>query len=363
MIKIKIKKYFFVLVAMFLVFPSLVIKDAIAEGNKDRFSDINIYLEEIYELVDRGVIQGYPDNTFRPNNPVTRGEYALFISRALDLPTSDNPKEFKDVAPRMKTYDGIIKAYNAGVVNGYPDGRFRPDNYIDREEMAIMLDNALQTKGDFKEKAKLNYSDKGKIGGNAYGAVERLTYYNVMGAIPGNSNNIFDPARKGTRLLTVLSIYELLQVTNMLENDEVDNPSNEPTAKELFEQNKAFKINGFEFTPEPTREGYWILPSGELYSSKNLIGMYSLDIPEFKNLQSIGINVSLYENRGIDPYVSMAMDLALFVGVDLQKDELVEIVKEVLINKKTKKYKGYKFELLPQDKNYPDMKDMKITQI
>ncbi len=98
----------------------------------------------------------------------------------------------------------MILAAGAGIVSGYGDGKFKPNDYISRSDMAIMLDRALQTKGNYTQKATLSYTDKGSIGASAIAPVQRLTYYKIMDAFTGTK---FATSTKGDRLQTVLSIY------------------------------------------------------------------------------------------------------------------------------------------------------------
>lgn len=183
-----------------------------------KFSDVaksHPAYDKIMALVDRGVIEGYTDGTFRPNENVTRGQFAAFIARALELPSPKTPKKFSDVNSRVATYDGIIKAANAGIIVGYKNGSFKPNENISRGDMAIMLDRALQLNGSYKTKATLTYKDSNSIGKSSYEAIQRLTHYKIMGAHSGSN---FSPAIKGNRLTTVLSIYELLSVKNLLKD-------------------------------------------------------------------------------------------------------------------------------------------------
>ncbi|MDN4605867.1 S-layer homology domain-containing protein [Sporosarcina highlanderae] len=165
-------------------------------------------------LVDKKIITGYKDGTFRPNENVNRGQFALFISRALDLPKPSNPKFFKDVGEDSAVFDGINKAQAAGIIQGYADGRFKPGETITRGDMAIMLDRALQYKGNYKETSTLTYADKNLFGATSSKAISRLTHYGIMGS---HADNKFAPKAYGNRLQTVLSIYQLLGIKGIIE--------------------------------------------------------------------------------------------------------------------------------------------------
>jgi hypothetical protein len=91
-----------------------------------------------------GVVSGYPDGTFRPNNPVTRGQLCKMIVLGRNWPPSDPLiPSFTDV-PRGTTFYGYIEAARERlVVSGYVDGTFRPGNSATRGQLAKMLYTAL----------------------------------------------------------------------------------------------------------------------------------------------------------------------------------------------------------------------------
>lgn len=204
-------KLFLATLAAAVALPAMVYTAPVDAAAKS-FSDIpktHPHAAKIEFLVSSGVIAGFTDGTFRPATKVTRGQYAAFISRALNLPEPATVKTFSDVSPRVSTYDGIIKATAAGIVSGYKNGQFKPSEYISRGEMAIMLDRALQLKPGFSKKSTLStYSDAGSIGLTSLDAVQRLTYYKIMGPL---SDKKFSPETDGDRMQTVLSIYQLLE--------------------------------------------------------------------------------------------------------------------------------------------------------
>lgn len=115
------------------------------EANASGFSDVEKgtwYYNAVLTLNDMGVIKGYGDNTFRPDNYITRAEYCKIISLVdqlvLDETAEDN---FKDISGHWaRAY--INAAAGKGWLQGYPDKTFRPDRYISRAE-AVTLANAV----------------------------------------------------------------------------------------------------------------------------------------------------------------------------------------------------------------------------
>jgi len=92
-----------------------------------------------------GLISGYPDGTFRPNNLITRAEIAKLVVLGAGFATDTSGAGFSDIATNWAK-DFILTAANNGVVNGYSDGTFRPNNHATRAEASVMVYNWLANK-------------------------------------------------------------------------------------------------------------------------------------------------------------------------------------------------------------------------
>ncbi len=107
-------------------------------GTAPRFSDMDDASSTlnacVNELADGGVIAGYNDNTFRPYSPVTRAEAAAMICRLMGFEMK-GVNGFSDVPLNEWYYDPIGAVTEIGIVDGYDDGTFRPDNNITYHEM------------------------------------------------------------------------------------------------------------------------------------------------------------------------------------------------------------------------------------
>lgn len=114
------------------------------------FSDVsknNSHYDAIMELAKRGIIQGNGDGTFAPGKPVTRGQAAKMIAGALGLDTKNTGSSgFSDVPAKYEFAGAISVLQQLGVINGYGDGTFRPNDPISRNHMAVILTNALKLK-------------------------------------------------------------------------------------------------------------------------------------------------------------------------------------------------------------------------
>lgn len=89
------------------------------------------------------IIFGYPDGTFRPNAETTRAEFIAMLVRALGL-EADSAVTFTDEIPGW-ALPFISAAVKAGLISGYNDGTFRPNQMITRAEMAVILARVLGT--------------------------------------------------------------------------------------------------------------------------------------------------------------------------------------------------------------------------
>ncbi|WP_332651735.1 S-layer homology domain-containing protein [Lysinibacillus sp. 54212] len=113
----------------------------------DGFKDVNGDSETgkaIEQLVDRGIIKGFGDNTFRPNKPVTREQVARMLAGVLELDTKNGTKTFKDVPKTHPNYGVISALAEADILNGYSNGTFQPKKPVTRGEIAIMLSKAFK---------------------------------------------------------------------------------------------------------------------------------------------------------------------------------------------------------------------------
>src|SRR5438477_738090 len=107
------------------------------------------FYEPVQWMFCNGVVEGYPDNTFRPNNPTTRAQIAKIAIGAFGLPVhTEGGPHFTDVPVDNVFYSFVETAYFYSIVTGYPCGGpgepcddlnrpyFRPDNQVTRGQLA-----------------------------------------------------------------------------------------------------------------------------------------------------------------------------------------------------------------------------------
>ncbi|MBE5039529.1 chitobiase/beta-hexosaminidase C-terminal domain-containing protein [Ructibacterium gallinarum] len=120
--------------------------DAPFETTGTVFPDVNNLrwsVTEIEYLAQQKVILGYPDGTYQPEGELTRAEFAALIRRFanLDQPEGENP--FPDVASEFWATQDITALYEAGLIDGYEDGSFRPEIPISRAEVMSIVNRIL----------------------------------------------------------------------------------------------------------------------------------------------------------------------------------------------------------------------------
>ena len=105
-----------------------------------RFTDIsnNWARDMVEDIAGRGIITGYPDGTFRPNESIKRQHIAIMLTRASELTTKREAVPFSDVPQNHPYYDSITKLQQAGIVDG-SNGAFNPNAPMTRAQMAKIL--------------------------------------------------------------------------------------------------------------------------------------------------------------------------------------------------------------------------------
>lgn len=149
------KKVFISVIAVFFVLGGSVLTRSMAEAATHEFRDVHDsyqFYHEILYLVDEEIISGFADKTFRAEQTVTRAQAAIMIGKALGLNGLARNTTFPDVNSSVTGSGYIASAVQKGIISGFPDGTFRPYTPVTRGQMAIFLDNAFsfdegQTKG------------------------------------------------------------------------------------------------------------------------------------------------------------------------------------------------------------------------
>ncbi len=150
-------------------------------ANAAVFSDISTHWAKSYieKAADKGIISGYPDGTFLPDNPVKRSEFTKMVNNAFGNTATSNIS-FSDVPSYEWYYSDVAKAVASGYAGGYDTGDFKPDNYITRQEAAVMLSRIVPAANS---SANLStYADKSNIADWAESSLSRIVGKKYMGA-------------------------------------------------------------------------------------------------------------------------------------------------------------------------------------
>ncbi len=178
--------------------------------------------DSVHDMGSRLVVQGTPGGLFQPNDDITRAEFAAIVVRALGLdPAAYDDNPFSDVAA-SNPYKGVIATASAyGLLSGYVDGTFRPDELITREEAMsvaaramIVAEMAIATGDDELEAALSLYGDAADVSAWARDSVAANL---LAGIVKGRSAAELAPGATMTRAEAAVIVRRLLQQGNLIE--------------------------------------------------------------------------------------------------------------------------------------------------
>ncbi len=159
------------------------------------FSDVQPNSEmgqAVSNLVNRGIISGYKDGTYRPNQPITRAQAAKILAGVLKLDTATAQATFTDVPVSYEHYGAIAALAEKKILNGYTDGTFKPNQPITRAQMAKILANAFELSSVFET---LPFTDVNT-------QAESFRYINALysyAITTGTSASTYSPGNRVTR--------------------------------------------------------------------------------------------------------------------------------------------------------------------
>ncbi|NUU60656.1 cadherin-like beta sandwich domain-containing protein [Paenibacillus agri] len=189
----------------FAVLVSDKTEPSIPKVEKD-FADIHGHWAEvsIKELVSLGGLTGYPDDTFRPDNKITRAEFVTMIAKTLNLQAT-NGKEFADTKTHW-AHDTIATAAALGIVDGYNGDTFGPDEWVTREQVAAMVVRAAKLALADKD---ISFSDSSKISAWALPALKTAI---DQGLINGYTDGTVKPTGNTSRAEAATILLRALQL-------------------------------------------------------------------------------------------------------------------------------------------------------
>ena len=162
------------------------------------------YHAAVDAAIQRGLLAGFEDGTFRPGGLLTRGQLAQILYNQAGRPPVDGGGSFSDV-PSGVWYASAVRWMAAqGIAGGYGDGRFGPDDSITREQLAVMLWRYFGSPAATAQ--TLQFSDAAQASG---WAVDALLWASEKGVLKGKGGNVLDPKGLTTRAEAAQMLYPL----------------------------------------------------------------------------------------------------------------------------------------------------------
>ena len=150
-------------------------------------------------VVSSGIFSGTSDTTFSPDAAMTRGMVAKVLHNLEGSPESAYKGAFRDVAPGAWYEEAVYWAAGEGIVSGYGNGLYGPNDPVTREQLAAILYRYAQSKGQGFTGAwmfLLDYADRGEVSEWAY---ESMCWMTMKGIINGTGNGMLKPKDCATR--------------------------------------------------------------------------------------------------------------------------------------------------------------------
>ncbi|MEO0768166.1 MAG: S-layer homology domain-containing protein, partial [Cyanobacteria bacterium J06649_4] len=179
---------------------------------QSRFMDVNsTYWASPYvqALTEANIISGFPDSTFRPDEEMTRAQFASILSGGFPTDTVREPITFSDVPADHWAAGAIFSAYAKGFLSGYPDGTFGLDQPITRMEVLLSLTSGLgiDTSGSNGD-VLAAFADSGEIPAWATAAIAAATENQLVVNYPNVQQ--LNPQRNATRAEIAAIAYQAL---------------------------------------------------------------------------------------------------------------------------------------------------------
>lgn len=193
---------------------------SVIELNKS-FDDIQGHWAQSYIelLANKLVVDGVTDTSFQPERDITRAEFAALVVRALGLNTSASTASFNDVSS-SDWFSGVVgAAVAAKIIDGYEDNTFRPNQSITREELAAMVVRALSYAGakpevssDRQAELLAKFQDANQIVWGQQEMAEAIE----SGIVDGMTDSTIAPASEATRAQSATMLKRLLTKANFI---------------------------------------------------------------------------------------------------------------------------------------------------
>ena len=191
-------------------------KDNPDTGVDNPFTDVHPedwFYDHVMYVYHNGLMNGTSATTFSPNNATTRAQIAAIFYRMAGNPAVDGKNSFTDVPYGPGTawyYNAVTWAQQNGILTGYEDGTFHPDDPITREQLAVVFYNYAKFKGyNITANGDLSaFTDAGDI--SAW-AQEAIKWAVGSGLMNGKGNGIIDPKGTATRAEVAAMLHKFIE--------------------------------------------------------------------------------------------------------------------------------------------------------
>lgn len=169
--------------------------------------------EFITSLAGRNVIAGFPDGTFRPDEPVTRAQFAAMVRQAFNQSSVRGATSFVDVPANYWAAAAIREADTMGFLSGYPGNVFQPDQNIPRAQVLVSLANGLNYTASSQNSVQV-YRDATQIPTYAVASLAAATERRLVVNYPDVQS--LRPNQTATRADVAAFIYQALASQNQV---------------------------------------------------------------------------------------------------------------------------------------------------
>lgn len=179
--------------------------------------------KQIQILTDFNVVVGYPDGNYRPEQNVTRAEFATMVIKAFEQQKAEikQPAKFTDVSEKDWFYGMVQRAVMFGLLKGYPDGHFDPYGNVSRGHVISTTVNALTTETISNQKAKEilenSYSDYDQIPDWLIIAAGKAEILGMVVKAPGEET-VINAERPATRAELAAFLVKMLEQAKLNPN-------------------------------------------------------------------------------------------------------------------------------------------------
>ncbi|MEO8890435.1 MAG: S-layer homology domain-containing protein, partial [Coleofasciculaceae cyanobacterium] len=161
----------------------------------------------INALAQQGLISGFSDGTFKPDQLINRGQYAALLVKALNPTPKRDAIQFSDVTDNFWAKDVIGQAYRSQFITGYPDNTFRPNANMPRVQVVVSLVSGLGLSSSDTGNLSI-YNDQSAIPDYARDEVATATTKAIVVNYPNLKQ--FNPNQDATRAEVVAMMYQAL---------------------------------------------------------------------------------------------------------------------------------------------------------